>query len=94
MRKPVFISVGVIVAVIVATAATLPIIRPRYFCWTRGGSLVELNIRGILTPHGGKRGFHCDTFLGLDARVRICALNLAFVAWEFELSQPHAKPEA
>jgi len=47
-----------------------------------------MSIQGFLPPHGGRRGIHYETFpLGDDLRFRVFVVDLAFVAWEFVLTE-------
>jgi hypothetical protein len=89
MRKRVVIyATAVMIATALLIISALPIIRPRYFAWSRGKSFFELSIQGFLPPHGAQRGIHFETFpLGPELRFRVLSIDFAFVAWEFVITE-------
>jgi hypothetical protein len=72
--------------VLLFVLSAIPIIHPLRFSWHGGVS--DLAITGYLPPHGGERGIHVsDSPLGDSIRIRTLAIDFAFVAWEFVLSE-------
>ena len=95
MRKRLIYAIAVVIVIALVIISALPIVRPRYFAWTRGESFFELSIQGVLPPHGGQRGIHVERFsLGPDLRFRVLTIDFAFVAWEFVITEhmPVATP--
>jgi hypothetical protein len=84
-RRLLWIAV-IAAALFVLVLGAIPIIHPLRFFWRTGEC--DLQISGYLPPHGGERGVHLyDARLESVVRIRTLAIDFAFVAWEFVLTE-------
>jgi hypothetical protein len=88
MRRRLIYAIAIVIVIALVIISALPIMRPRYFAWSRGESFFELSIEGVLPPHGGQRGIHVERFsVGPDLRFRVLTIDFAFVAWDFVITE-------